>query len=88
LEVEPGGELVEVARCYACGRDKRVDEFSPDRSKASGRSSICRACDRDKSKRYYEANRERKLAKMAERNAGLREAAGARGRRSTRRRAA
>jgi len=72
--VEPGGEPVEVARCYACGRDKPVDQFSPDSSKASGRMSRCRACDLEKSRRYYADadNRERKLAKMAERRARLR----------------
>ena len=64
LVVEPGGEPVEVACCYACKRDKPVGEFSPDRSKASGRTSICRACDRAKSKRYYRKNRERVLARM------------------------
>ena len=52
------------ARCYACGEDKPVGEFSPDSSKASGQSSICRACDRAKSRRYYEANRERVLARV------------------------
>ena len=74
LVVEPGGEPVEVACCYACNRDKPVGEFSPDRSKASGRTSICRVCDRAKAKRYYAENRERKLAQMAERRARLREA--------------
>jgi hypothetical protein len=53
-----------VARCYACGEDKPVGEFSPDSSKASGRSSICRACDRAKSRRYYAQNRERVLARV------------------------
>jgi hypothetical protein len=53
-----------VARCYACGEDKPVGEFSPDSSKASGRSSIRRACDRAKSKRYYRDNRERVLARV------------------------
>lgn len=85
---EPGGGLVEVACCYACKRDKPVGEFSPDSSKASGRSSICRVCDREKSRRYYEANRERKLAYMAARNAALREGRDWRGRRESRRRAA
>ena len=64
LEVERGGGLVEVACCYACKRDKPVGEFSPDSSKASGRSSICRACDRAKSRRYYAQNRERVLARV------------------------
>jgi hypothetical protein len=59
--------MIELARCYACGEDKPVGEFSPDRSKASGRMSICRACVREKSRVYYRANRERVLARMAAR---------------------
>ena len=35
---------------------------------------MCKVCDREKARRYYEANRERKLAYMAERNEALREA--------------
>ena len=45
---------------------------------------MCKVCDREKAHRYYEANRERKLAHMAERNEALREdreATGWRGRR-------
>jgi hypothetical protein len=31
--------------------------FARDRSKPSGHKSICKACDREKSRRYYEADR-------------------------------
>jgi hypothetical protein len=51
--------VVTVPRCYACRRGKPADQFARDRSKARGHSSICRACDRARSRRYYEANRER-----------------------------
>jgi hypothetical protein len=54
---------VEVARCYACGEEKPLDEFYPDSSKASGRMSRCRACDLEKGRRYYRANRDRILAR-------------------------
>jgi hypothetical protein len=54
---------VELARCYACGERKPVGEFPPDRSKAAGRMSRCRACDLEKGRRYYAANRERILAR-------------------------
>jgi DNA-directed RNA polymerase subunit RPC12/RpoP len=54
---------VEVARCYACGKELPVDRFSRDRSKGSGRACICRPCDAEKGRRYYEANRERVLAR-------------------------
>jgi hypothetical protein len=53
-----------VRRCYACERDKPAEEFARDRSKAHGHSSICRACDRARSRRYYEANRERVNARV------------------------
>jgi hypothetical protein len=54
---------VELARCYACGEEKPVHEFYPDSSKAAGRMSRCRACDLEKCRRYYAANRERVLAR-------------------------
>jgi hypothetical protein len=63
----------------------RLEEFSRDRTKASGYKGFCKACDNAKSRRYYEANRERKLAAMAKRSAALREAresTGWRGRRT------
>ena len=65
-----------------------IDMFARDASRSSGFKSICKPCDREKSRRYYAANRERKLAYMNARNAALREARGLRGRRSQRRRAA
>jgi len=72
--------------CSKCGEGLRIDEFARDRSKASGRKSICRACDRAKARRYYAANRERKLAYTAERNEALREAREATGWRGRRHR--
>src|SRR6266496_2308149 len=48
--------------CPRCNRDLRPDDFARDGSKVSGRKSWCRECDNDKSRRYYERNRERKLA--------------------------
>jgi hypothetical protein len=70
--------------CPRCGVERQLAEFARDGSKVSGRKSFCKACDREKAKRYYEANRERKLARAAERNAARREAEGRRPRRSGR----
>jgi hypothetical protein len=55
--------------CYACGRDRPVDEFARDKSKGSGRKSICKACDNAKSSRYYAANRDRVIARVRGRSA-------------------
>lgn len=59
----------EGRKCYACGEERPLEEFARDGSKASGRKGLCKLCDRAKSSRYYEANRDAKLAKAAERNA-------------------
>ena len=72
--------------CSKCGEALPVEEFARDRSKASGYKGFCKACDNAKSRRYYEANRERKLASMAKRRAALREARGWQGRRRSWRR--
>jgi hypothetical protein len=50
--------------CPKCGQMRPLSEFALDRSKASGRKSHCRDCDRAKSRAYYVANRERKLDKL------------------------
>jgi hypothetical protein len=50
--------------CAKCGQTRPLTEFAVDRSKASGRKSLCLACDRMKSRAYYVANRERKLDKL------------------------
>jgi hypothetical protein len=40
--------------CATCERRLPVDDFAVDRSKPSGRKSRCKACDREKSRAYYE----------------------------------
>jgi hypothetical protein len=73
-----------VKVCRKCGVERPQEEFAVDRSKATGHRSHCKSCDRAKSRRYYEENRERKLAYMAERNTALRAARHHRGRRQRR----
>ncbi len=68
-----GGGPPPTAPCYACGEDLPVGDFASDPSKASGHSSICKACDRRKAKAYYRKNREAKKTKARERARRLRE---------------
>jgi hypothetical protein len=56
-------------RCYSCRCELELPAFARDASKGSGYKSICRACDRERSREYYRANRERKLAKAKARAA-------------------
>jgi hypothetical protein len=44
-----------------------VADFARDASKPSGRTSICKPCDREKARRYYQENRDAKLARAAAR---------------------
>ncbi len=55
--------------CSRCASRKPLAEFARDRSKASGYRSFCKACDRTKSKAYYETNFEAKLERAAARYA-------------------
>lgn len=57
-------------QCPKCGETKPVSEFATDRSKASGHKSWCKACDNEKSKRYYRANAEAVIARVSKRAAG------------------
>jgi hypothetical protein len=67
-------------RCTRCGWELRLSMFAKDASKKSGYKSWCRACDNERCRRYYEANREKKLAYMRARNERPREERGWRGR--------
>jgi len=54
-----------LKRCGRCGGMRPLGEFIRDESKRMGRGSICRECDREKSRAYYAANRKRVLEKQA-----------------------
>jgi hypothetical protein len=74
--------------CRNCGTELPIEEFARDPSKACGYKRLCKGCDNERSKRYYERNRERRLVAMAVRREAerrAREATGWRGRRSGRR---
>jgi hypothetical protein len=55
----------DVVTCPRCGGRFRRDELARDASRMTGRKSICVPCDREKSRAFYAANRERVLAKLA-----------------------
>jgi len=63
-------------RCSRCGREKPLEEFARDASKASGFKSWCKACDKAKSRAYYERNRERVIARVSTRAMDLRKERG------------
>jgi hypothetical protein len=46
-----------MKRCPQCGKVLPLTAFVRDRSKRSGWASRCRACDRKRSRKYYDANR-------------------------------
>jgi hypothetical protein len=48
--------------CPRCGLLTEEEGFGIDRSKASGRKSHCRACDRRHGRAYYDAHREEQRA--------------------------
>lgn len=61
--------MAEHARCYSCRTDRPLTEFAPDKTKASGRTSICKACDREKAHRTYAAKRGAATKRHVERGA-------------------
>src|SRR6478609_7030707 len=52
-------------RCFHCGGIKPLEEFTHDKRTFSGAGTYCRDCDRERSKAYYRANRERILERAA-----------------------
>jgi hypothetical protein len=53
--------------CARCGLLRPLGEFVRDASKRVGRGSICRDCDREKSRAYYLEHREQVLERAAAR---------------------
>jgi hypothetical protein len=62
-----------VRKCPQCQRVQPIEDFAYDVSKSSGRKSLCKSCDRNKSRRYYLANRERVLARVKAQQRKLKE---------------
>ena len=54
--VAPEGEA-HTKTCSVCGRDVIVDDYFKDSRSSDGLQSYCKECDREKCKRYREANR-------------------------------
>jgi hypothetical protein len=54
-------------RCYRCGERLLLDEFYRDKTKSSGRRSICKSCDKETSRENYVAvGRERLRVPLTE----------------------
>jgi hypothetical protein len=47
--------------CSKCGQDKPTDLFSINRRDSRGYCYNCKACESDKAKEYYKANRDKRL---------------------------
>jgi hypothetical protein len=60
----PGTSNRGEKRCPACGIVLPLTSFGVDRSRASGRANRCRPCDNARSRAYYQANRERVIARV------------------------
>lgn len=54
--------MAELRQCPRCEVSQPTSNFAVDVSKSSGRKSHCRACDNRKSRRWYAANREQRIA--------------------------
>jgi hypothetical protein len=51
-------------RCKQCGEVKALDDFYAEAGCRDGRRPECKACTAAKRKRWYEANREREIARV------------------------
>ena len=55
----------EQVRCTKCREDLPISEFAADRSKALGRRSWCKPCERENSRRYYVEHRAAVIARVS-----------------------
>jgi len=51
-----------MKRCGTCGVSKPISDFNRKRSRADGHQEVCRSCNRESSRRYYQRNREHHIA--------------------------
>jgi hypothetical protein len=64
----------EMKRCSSCKTDKPLTEFNRKRKNKDGLQSLCKSCNRTRSKRYYAENREHHKRVILERNTEARKA--------------
>lgn len=46
----------EIKTCPSCGKEKYLTDFHIDRSSKTGRTSSCKACAKERSKRFYQTS--------------------------------
>jgi hypothetical protein len=63
---------LEERRCPRCSAVLPVSAFAVDRNKSGGVKGWCRSCDNARSREYYAANRERRLARVKQYQASKR----------------
>ena len=64
---------METKTCSTCGVTRELSEFAEHCRARDGRQSVCRACDRERAKRWRAANREYNRLYQNERNARKRQ---------------
>jgi hypothetical protein len=56
--------VAELATCCRCGKERPLEEFARDASKASGRKGRCKSCDNARCRDYYARNRDKVIARV------------------------
>lgn len=56
-----------MKRCYKCGEEKDLTMFSNNKTKKDGLSDHCRACHKAMRKRHYDANQQKIIRQVEER---------------------
>lgn len=56
-----------TAKCRACGEEKPVTEFHPERARATGHAESCKVCVRKRRREQYAARNVKLKARKAER---------------------
>lgn len=60
--------------CGTCRQSKPIADFNRKAARPDGRQEVCRACNRESSRRYYAENREKHVRNIVERTARQRAA--------------
>jgi hypothetical protein len=56
--------VAELATCCRCGKERPLEEFARDASKASGHKGRCKSCDNARCRDYYARNRDKVIARV------------------------
>lgn len=62
----------DMKKCTICKTDKPIDEYNKNKTRKDGYSTVCRECNKEVSKKYYNLDKKRHIINVGKRNKKVR----------------